>query len=348
MLLGRGGGTMRVVSALTRAGIYLSKHPPIVVSREAKRRLAWFVYCEGHAGNVSLTCRHFGISRPTFYRWQKRYYPCKDPRRLESRSCVPKKRRKRTWSVAEIEAVRRLRRKYPRWGKDKLAVLLAREGMSLSVSKVGRIITYLKRRGALVEPKRRHKRGARRHQRPYAVRFDPAYKARAPGDLVQLDTLDVRSLPGVAFKQFTARDVFSRYDALELATTATANTATIALERMLSRLPFRVRAIQVDGGSEFMAEFEATCQRRAITLIALPPRSPKLNSHAERANRTHSEEFYDCVELPSSVAAARPFTLAWEHTYNHVRPHQALGYLTPAEFLAQWYRLHPSTTPTCN
>ncbi|MGK2964914.1 MAG: integrase core domain-containing protein, partial [Tepidiformaceae bacterium] len=24
----------------------------------------------------------------------------------------------------------------------------------------------------------------------------------------------------------------------------------------------------------------------------------------------------------------------WEHTYNHIRPHQALGYLTPAQFLA--------------
>ncbi|MGO9178234.1 MAG: integrase core domain-containing protein [Candidatus Limnocylindrales bacterium] len=25
---------------------------------------------------------------------------------------------------------------------------------------------------------------------------------------------------------------------------------------------------------------------------------------------------------------------AWETTYNTVRPHQALGYLTPAEYLA--------------
>ncbi|MGO9180248.1 MAG: integrase core domain-containing protein, partial [Candidatus Limnocylindrales bacterium] len=25
---------------------------------------------------------------------------------------------------------------------------------------------------------------------------------------------------------------------------------------------------------------------------------------------------------------------AWETVYNHVRPHQALGYLTPAEYLA--------------
>jgi len=33
------------------------------------------------------------------------------------------------------------------------------------------------------------------------------------------------------------------------------------------------------------------------------------------------------------VAALRVELRAWEHTYNFVRPHQALGYLTPAEYL---------------
>ncbi|MBI3621338.1 MAG: transposase [Nitrospirae bacterium] len=28
----------------------------------------------------------------------------------------------------------------------------------------------------------------------------------------------------------------------------------------------------------------------------------------------------------------------WEHVYNTVRPHQALGYLTPAEYLAHHAR----------
>jgi transposase-like protein len=27
------------------------------------------------SGNVARTCRHFGISRQTFYRWQQRYDP---------------------------------------------------------------------------------------------------------------------------------------------------------------------------------------------------------------------------------------------------------------------------------
>ena len=43
-------------------------------------------------------------------------------------------------------------------------------------------------------------------------------------------------------------------------------------------MPFPERAIQVDGGSEFGATFEAECQRRDIKLFVLPPRLPKLNA----------------------------------------------------------------------
>jgi hypothetical protein len=33
-----------------------------------------------------------------------------------------------------------------------------------------------------------------------------------PGDLVEVDTPDVRRWPGLVFKHFTARDVISRWD----------------------------------------------------------------------------------------------------------------------------------------
>jgi len=42
-------------------------------------------------------------------------------------------------------------------------------------------------------------------------------------------------------------------------------------------MPFTIRAIQVDGDSEFEAVFEEECLRRDIKLFVLPPRSPKLN-----------------------------------------------------------------------
>ncbi len=59
---------------------------------------------------------------------------------LEDRSSRPRRRRRPTWTIEQSTAVRRLRERYPRWGKDKLTVLLRREGLVLSVSMVGRIL----------------------------------------------------------------------------------------------------------------------------------------------------------------------------------------------------------------
>ena len=124
------------------------------------------------------------------------------------------------------------------------------------------------------------------------------YAVDQPGDLVQVDTLDVRPVPGVLLKHFTARDIVSRWDVLEAHTRATATASAGFLDRLVARMPFPVRAIQVDGGPEFQAAFEESCQVRGIRLFVLPPRSPKLNGCVERAQRTHTEEFYEVTPLP--------------------------------------------------
>ena len=90
-----------------------------------------------------------------------------------------------------------------------------------------------------------------------------------------MDTLDVRPLPGVILKHFTARDVISRWDVLEAHTRATSNTASGFIDVLLKRMPFPIKAIQVDGGSEFQDAFERECQKRGIKLFVLPPRSPR-------------------------------------------------------------------------
>ena len=156
-----------------------------------------------------------------------------------------------------------------------------------------------------------------------------------PGDLVQVDTLDVRPLPGVILKHFTAREVVSRWDVVEVRIRATANTATDFLSTLQARMPFPVRAIQVDGGSEFQAGFEQACQERGLRLFVLPPRSPKLNGAVERAQRTHTEEFYEVKDFSLEIAPLNQQLRLWELTYNTVRPHQAVGYHIPQQFLRQ-------------
>jgi len=161
---------------------------------------------------------------------------------------------------------------------DAAVILLHREGFGCSTSTVGRILRRLRERGILREPKVNHISARKRQeQRPYAIRKPKVYVAKKPGDIVELDTLDVRPLPGVVLKHFTARDVISRWDVLEAHTRATSHTASGFINSLLGRMPFPIKPIQVDGGLEFQDVFEEECQGRGIKLFVLPPRSPKLN-----------------------------------------------------------------------
>jgi transposase InsO family protein len=164
------------------------------------------------------------------------------------------------------------------------------------------------------------------------------------GDLIQVDTMHLSPLPGVERRQFTAVDLVSRYGVLEVRARATAGTARDFLAERQARMPFPVRALQVDGGSEVMAEFESACAEQGIALFVLPPRSPKLNGHVERANGTARREFWELYDGDLELVPLQAALRAWEHEYNHVRPHQALGYLTPAEHLAALGTTHLSRT----
>ena len=296
-----------------------------------KQGLKWMDYYPAQ-DNAALICRYFGISRQTFYRWKGRYNP-RDLSSLEERSHKPRRLRQPTWCRELALAVLQVREQYPRWGKDKLAVLLRERGWEVSISMVGRILSQLKMCGVLREPPRTGTSTRRRRwRRQCAIRKPKGYEIKRPGDLVQVDTLDRRPLPGMGLKHFTARDMVSRSDVVEVRIRATATTSAGFLERM----PFPIRAMQVDGGSEFQAAFEMEYRRRGLSLFVLPPRSPKLNGCVERSQRTHTEEFYEVNDFSLQVAPLNRELMAWERVYNTIRPHQALDYLTPLQFVTRW------------
>ncbi len=69
--------------------------------------------------------------------------------------------------------------------------------------------------------------------------------------------------------------MLSRWSCGMPASNATAASAARFLDKLVRQAPFTVEAVQAGGGSEFMAEFEAACADRDITLAVLPPKSPK-------------------------------------------------------------------------
>ena len=310
------------------------------ISKDASRRVKWFDYYEANGRNVRKTCRHFDISPDTFYHWKKRYNP-RNLKTLEDCSHRPHRVRRSTWSPQTADAVLQLREEYPRWGKEKLSVLLQRKGMNVSASMVGRILKTLKDKGIFREPLPNFISARKqRRERPYAVRKPKDYKATDPGDIVEVDTLDIRPLPGRIFKQFTARDIISRWDVIKASSNATASAAADFIGALLDRMPFPIKAIQVDGGSEFQDVFEETCKKHGINLFVLPPRSPKLNGHVERAQRTHTEEFYEITDSSFEMKELNQALLKWETIYNTIRPHQSLRYLTPQQFLEQKHNVN--------
>jgi len=140
------------------------------ISRDAAKRLRWMDHY-AHSQNARQTCRYFGISAQTFYRWKNRFDPY-DLTTLEEESRRPRHVRQSESPVKVVERVRELREEHPRWGRDKLAVLLKREGIEISGSAVGREMKKLKARGLLVEPEnvRQAKLARKRRRTRYATR----------------------------------------------------------------------------------------------------------------------------------------------------------------------------------
>ena len=323
---------------------HLAKMPVIHASEEAKQReralTIWETLCQ-QGMNREEASKVVGVSRASLYRW-RHGLQLEGWKGLEKRSRRPKRVRKPCWSYELIEGVRSLRMLYPCWGKEKIKVLLEADGLKTSVSTVGRILTDLKSRHQIpsVQYRKRWK-PKKRVQRPYAIRKPKDYEVEQPGDVIQVDTLDLHPFPGVHFKHFTGRDVISRWDVLEVFPKASSRQAKEFLSCLIERTPFPVKAVQVDGGSEFMAEFEQACAEYGIRLFVLPPRSPKLNGRVERAHRTHLDEFYAVFAPEGDLESLNKNLRSWEWVYNNIRPHRALDNLTPKQYIE---RNHPVLT----
>jgi putative transposase len=270
-----------------------------------------------------------GVPRASLYRWEQR---------PQLRSKRPKRVRAKTWTPALVEAVEALRLDHPMWGRAKIGPLIRREGFLVSDATVGRIVAHLVGRGVVerVPNLRRRKGGAARQwRRKHALRLLKGTKPSVPGELVQVDTLSINVRPDKAIKQFTAYDPVARFTAAKAFSTASAGCGANFLEKLLAAFPFAVKGIQVDGGSEFMAEFEQACKDNGLALFVLPPKRPDLNGAVERAQGSWRYEFYACHDLPHRLDRLNEHIDAFAHLYNHYRPHGALGGRTPNEYLTR-------------
>lgn len=289
---------------------------------------------EGCAETIAL--KAIGCSRATYYRWKKAYQR-KGLRGLENGVRRPLSSRKPMWDKRTEQLVLHLRQQFKLWGKLKITTILMREHqVCVSPSTVGRILAKLVKLGK-IKPVRYFygnlKAKKRRSFKGHSQRWNKHLKRTQPGDLIQIDHMSVNPAPGRTYKEFKAVCPISKVVYAEIYHSASAKCAKDFLLKLISKLPFEIASIQVDGGSEFRAEFEQACGELSIPLYVLPPRSPELNGHVERCNGTTKYEFYPFYDGPVHLEAMRPALAEYCRFYNEFRPHQALKMQTPMAYL---------------
>lgn len=99
-------------------------------------------------------------------------------------------------------------------------------------------------------------------------------------------------------------------------------------------MPFPIRAIRVDGGSEFKADFERECRNRGIQLFELLPGSPEPDGHVERNNGAWRYGFHATRDLSNDdLDDINRWIATFADGFSTFRPHNALDEQTPAEYL---------------
>lgn len=294
--------------------------------RLVNHRLSVLQHAAEVTGNVAQTCRYYGISRQTFYKWLRRYEE-QGREGLRDRSSRPHHSPNAT-SAEVVGKIMYLRQHY-HFGPHKIAMYLKRyHDITITPSGVWGV---LKRLGLNRLPtSQRHKSHQKRWKR---------YEKPQPGHRVQVDVKFITPVgaSGKKYYQFTAIDDCTRLRVLRIYPRCNQKTAIQFLDYLLARLPFRVEVIQTDNGGEFGTQFHYHVLDRGIRHVYIKPATPRLNGKVERSHRIDEEEFYRMLKgvVIDDTQLFNDKLQEWEDFYNFNRPHGSLDGHTPYERLKQ-------------
>ena len=210
----------------------------------------------------------------------------------------------------------------PRFGFQRIHVLLKREGWVVNRKRVHRIY---REEGLTVRLRRRQKRAS-------ALRLIPA-PASQVNERWSMDFVADMLLDGRRFRALTVVDNWSRSSPLiEVDSTLTGTKVVVALERIAKRSGYP-KMITVDNGSEFTSKaLDAWAYAHDVKLDFIRPGKPVENAVIESFNGRLRDECLN-ANVFISLYDARQKIEAWRIDYNEHRPHSSLGYVTPQEFM---------------
>ena len=310
-----------------------------MITQQAEKKARILVFWEKHGLEAAIEA--FEVKRRTLFSWKKKWVEGgKIPEALNDKSRAPRTKRKRLWPEEVISEIKRQRWEHPNLGKDKLhPILLAfSQEKSLACPKPKTIGRLIKDLGGL----RRHPSKVSHFgkikvvKRQKVLRKPYDFKAEYPGHCVALDTIE-KHINGSRRYIITFEDLYTRFSFAW----GTKSHASLAAKEFfalcLKVFPFPIAFVLTDNGSEFMKHFDEELRRLHMIHYHTYPKTPKMNAHCERFNRTIQEEFADYHV--SELLVPERFNIKlidWLVWYNTERVHYAFeNKLSPVQFMLQ-------------
>ncbi len=298
--------------------------------KEAERRVKILGFWAEHGEEAVHDA--FGVSRRTLYRWKAALEETNGQlQALDPKSTAPKRRRQRAYPQALCDRIIALRVAHPHLGKKKLAVLL--RDFTVSESYCGRVLAHLKEKGLLPQNKHLSVSGTtgRLIEKTYTQRKKVRRQVKRG---MEVDTV-IRFVDGTKRYILTAIDVERKFAFAGAYTTHSSAAAADFLKKLIGVCPFPIIEVQSDNGSEFALLFRDACKKQGIVHYHTYPRSPKMNAHIERFNRTLWEDFimWHRALLRDDIVAFNELLVDWLLWYNTERPHESLGMRSPLQYI---------------
>jgi transposase InsO family protein len=304
------------------------------------QKMLFLVDCINDSIPISESCRRYGISRKTGYKWIKRYVE-HGPEGLVDRSRRPH-HVVRSTPPETVERILDARQHHPDWGAKKILWLLGRKFPEMALPPRSTICDILKRSGLVTSPRRRRKLG--HPGRPTTPMTEPndVWTADYKGHFKTGD--------GIYCYPLTIADGHSRFlfDVRGFLSPSHENTQPV-FERLFREygLP---RFIRTDNGNPFattaigrLSQLSVWWVRLGIYPELIELGCPEQNGQHERMHRTLKA---GTARPPAANNQAQQIRFdTFRHDYNYERPHESLGQQLPASFYKPSDRPFPSRLP---
>lgn len=268
--------------------------------------------------SIRKVARYLGFSHGAVINWIK-IAPSDGRCTVPTQSSRPKSH-PRSLKPETVERIVSLRLRHKRCAEIIHQELL-REGVTVSLSSVKRT---LDRRNLL----RKHSPWKKLHQ--YISRPE----VKNTGDLVQIDTIQIRTYAGEQIYIYTLLDVASRWAYAKAGSRINTRLSLRFLKEAMAQMPFKIKMLQSDHGTEFSKWFSHRVASYGLAHRHSRIRTPNDNAHLERFNRTIQEEAFDRLkEKPQAYQQAINQYLPY---YNNERLHMGINYLTPMQVVRSY------------